>query len=88
MKNEKAPPNGRALLSMTVDGSANFFVHCMALQEGIVLLELNALGGVLLVLHRGVTGCRLAFFFGFRTLERDDDACALLGHDSLRQLLF
>ena len=66
---------------VSIKGSANFLVHRVALEERIVLLEFDPLRGVLLVLHRRVARGRLALFLGFRALERDDDACALLGHD-------
>jgi hypothetical protein len=60
---------------------ADFLVNSVTLQERIVLLDLKSFRGVLLVLHRRVPRCWLAFAFGFRAFERDDDACALLGHD-------
>ena len=59
----------------------------MTLQERIVLLDFKTFRGVLLVLHRRVTRCWLAFTFGFRAFERDDDACALLGHDCVLRVV-
>ena len=62
-------------------------MHRVALQERIVLLDFKTFRCVLLVLHRRVTRCRLAFAFGFRAFERDDDACALLGHDCILRVV-
>ncbi len=65
----------------------DFLVNSVTLQERIVLLDFKTFRGVLLVLHRRVTRCWLAFAFGFRAFERDDDACALLGHDCVLRVV-
>lgn len=75
------------VLACGESGLADFLVHRMALQERIVFLEFKTFRCVLLVLHRRVTRCRLANAFCFRAFERDDDACALLGHDCVLRLV-
>ena len=55
-------------------------MYCMSAKERIVLLEFKTFRCVLFIFHRRVTRCRLAFFFGFRALERNNDAGALLCH--------
>lgn len=54
----------------------------MTAEKGIVLLYLQTFGGVLLVFHRGIAGCRFALLAGFRAFQRDNDASAFLCHDS------
>ena len=50
----------------------DLLVESVALQEGIVLLLLDALGDGLLVAEREVTRDRLALFTGFGALQSDE----------------
>lgn len=54
----------------------------MTAEKGIVLLYLQAFGGVLLVFHCCVAGRRFALFAGFCAFQRDNDASAFFCHDS------
>lgn len=56
--------DGRGLLDFLVDG--------VALEEGVILLLLDALGDGLLVTEGQVTGGGLALFFGFGALKGDE----------------
>lgn len=55
-------------------------MNSMPTQKRVVFLQLDALRMVLFVLHCCVAGSRFAFFFGFRTFERNNYACAFFRH--------
>lgn len=52
----------------------------MPTQKRVVFLQLDALRVILFVLHCCVAGSWSAFFFGFRTFERNNYACAFFRH--------
>lgn len=66
---------------------ADLLVNGVPLEERIVLPDLKTFRGVLFVLHRCITRSRLAFTFGFRAFERNDDSCALFGHDCVLRVV-
>ena len=73
---KKPGERARLIVFEVRDGRAgkdllDFLVHCVALQEPVVLLLLDPLGDRLLVPERQVAGGRLALFLGFSAFQSD-----------------
>ena len=60
----------------------------MASKEWIVFLHFQSFGVILLIFRGGVAGSGSAFFLGFCTLERNDDAGSFLSHGLVLKLFF
>lgn len=71
MTRKKAGPRGTGLKILSKNALLDFFVERVALEEGIVLLLLDALGDGLLITLREIARRWLTFFAGFSAFQGD-----------------